>query len=55
MYKVATNPFQKNLFFGTLPNLIITPHISSDSEGNYIANSVKNIAGLKILNSGYRK
>jgi phosphoglycerate dehydrogenase-like enzyme len=31
-----TNPFQKTLIFGNTPNLIITPHISSDSQGNYI-------------------
>jgi phosphoglycerate dehydrogenase-like enzyme len=30
------NPFQKTLIFWDTPNLIITPHISSDSQGNYI-------------------
>ena len=31
-----TNLFQKNSNLWDTPNLIITPHISSDSQGNYI-------------------
>jgi phosphoglycerate dehydrogenase-like enzyme len=31
-----TNPIPKNSIFWDTPNLIITPHISSDSKGNYI-------------------
>jgi phosphoglycerate dehydrogenase-like enzyme len=30
------NLFQKTLIYGTHQTLIITPHISSDSQGNYI-------------------
>ena len=30
------NLFQKNSNLWATPNLVITPHISSDSKGNYI-------------------
>ena len=32
----ALEPIPKNSSFWDTPNLIITPHISSDSQGNYI-------------------
>ena len=32
----AHEPISKNSIFWDTPNLIITPHISSDSQGNYI-------------------
>jgi phosphoglycerate dehydrogenase-like enzyme len=32
----STEPIPKNSKLWDTPNLVITPHVSSDSEGNYI-------------------